>query len=228
MNDDQHHKRDNHHETDQTTEGTCNLESGNQDSGNEDSRSGRGDSRFMDDGGRRNEEVDGHSAPGSLQEISDAEILDLDSDPVALKAHLVEAVATRVTTRVMRHYSGPLPPASEMAEYESVLQGSADRILRMTEKSVDAKTKATLADAGVTSAIEDGMRDDSRRASRQQIFSFFIITAAFIAGCVFTLFDKQIPAIFSAVVFVVSGVVSYRFGRQKEKYQLISDDKASE
>lgn len=224
MNDDQHHKRDNNHETDQTTEGTCNLESGNQDSGNEDPRSGRGDSRFMDDGGRRNEEVDGHSAPGSLQEISDAEILDSDSDPIALKAHLVEAVATRV----MRHYSGPLPPASEMAEYESVLQGSADRILRMTEKSVDAKTKATLADAGVTSAIEDGMRDDSRRASRQQIFSFFIITAAFIAGCVFTLFDKQIPAIFSAVVFVVSGVVSYRFGRQKEKYQLISDDKASE
>jgi hypothetical protein len=224
MNDDQHHKRDNGHETDQTTEGTCNLESGNQDSGNEDPRSWRGDLRFMDDGGRRNEEVDGHSAPGSLQEISDAEILDLDSDPVALKAHVVEAVVTRA----MRHYSGPLPPASEMAEYESVLQGSADRILRMTEKSVDAKTKATLADAGVTSAIEDGMRDDSRRASRQQIFSFFIITAAFIAGCVFTLFDKQIPAIFSAVVFVVSGMVSYRFGRQKEKYQSISDDKASE
>jgi len=178
----------------------------------------------MDDGGRRNEEVDGHSAPRSLQEISDAEILDSDSDPVALKAHVVEAVVTRA----MRHYSGPLPPASEMAEYESVLQGSADRILRMTEKSVDAKTKATLADAGVTSAIEDGMRDDSRRASRQQIFCFFIITAAFIAGCIFTLFDKQIPAIFSAVVFVVSGMVSYRFGRQKEKYQLISDDKASE
>ena len=224
MNDDQHHKRDNDHETDQTTEGTCNLESGNQDSGNEDPRSGRGDLRFMDDGGRRNEEVDGHSAPRSLQEISDAEILDSDSDPVALKAHVVEAVVTRA----MRHYSGPLPPASEMAEYESVLQGSADRILRMTEKSVDAKTKATLADAGVTSAIEYGMRDDSRRASRQQIFCFFIITAAFIAGCIFTLFDKQIPAIFSAVVFVVSGMVSYRFGRQKEKYQLISDDKASE
>ena len=224
MNDDQHHKRDNDHETDQTTEGTCNLESGNQDSGNEDPRSGRGDLRFMDDGGRRNEEVDGHSAPRSLQEISDAEILDSDSDPVALKAHVMEAFVTRA----MRHYSGPLPPASEMAEYESVLQGSADRILRMTEKSVDAKTKATLADAGVTSAIEDGMRDDSRRASRQQIFSFFIITAAFIAGCVFTLFDKQIPAIFSAVVFVVSGIVSYRFGRQKERYQLISDDKESE
>lgn len=224
MNDDQHHKRDNDHETDQTTEGTCNLESGNQDSGNEDPRSGRGDLRFMDDGGRRNEEVDGHSAPRSLQEISDAEILDSDSDPVALKAHVMEAFVTSA----MRHYSGPLPPASEMAEYESVLQGSADRILRMTEKSVDAKTKATLADAGVTSAIEDEMRDDSRRASRQQIFSFFIITAAFIAGCVFTLFDKQIPAIFSAVVFVVSGMVSYRFGRQKERYQLISDDKASE
>jgi len=224
MNDDQHHKRDNDHETDQTTEGTCNLESGNQDSGNEDPRSGRGDLRFMDDGGRRNEEVDGHSESRSLQEISDAEILDSDSDPVALKAHVVEAVVTRA----MRHYSGPLPPASEMAEYESVLQGSADRILKMTEKSVDAKTKATLADAGVTSAIEDGMRDDSRRASRQQIFYFFIITAAIIAGCVFTLFDKQIPAIFSAAVFVVSGMVSYRFGRQKEKYQLISDDKASE
>ena len=51
MNDDQHHKRDNDHETDQTTEGTCNLESGNQDSDNEDPRSGRGDLRFMDDGG---------------------------------------------------------------------------------------------------------------------------------------------------------------------------------
>ena len=79
MNDDQHHKRDNHHETDQTTEGTCNLESGNQDSGNEDSRSGRGDSRFMDDGGRRNEEVDGHSSSRNLRKIDSAEIFDLNS-----------------------------------------------------------------------------------------------------------------------------------------------------
>jgi uncharacterized membrane protein len=34
-------------------------------------------------------------------------------------------------------WSGPLPPASQLREYESVLPGSADRILSMTERQAE-------------------------------------------------------------------------------------------
>lgn len=38
-------------------------------------------------------------------------------------------------------YSGPLPPASEFAKYESALAGSSDRILRMAESSLGHANK---------------------------------------------------------------------------------------
>lgn len=34
-------------------------------------------------------------------------------------------------------YSGPIPPAGQLREYEEVLPGSADRILRMAENQAD-------------------------------------------------------------------------------------------
>jgi len=46
------------------------------------------------------------------------------------------ARAARVTTIA---HEGPLPMASEFAAYEQVLPGSANRILRMAEKSLEAE-----------------------------------------------------------------------------------------
>ena len=44
------------------------------------------------------------------------------------------------------YHSGPLPRASEFAEYEEVLPGAADRILCMAERSLNAEIKAAYID----------------------------------------------------------------------------------
>ena len=38
-----------------------------------------------------------------------------------------------ITAQISKSYSGPLPPASELAEYNNVLPGAADRIISMAE-----------------------------------------------------------------------------------------------
>lgn len=56
---------------------------------------------------------------------------------------------------VLEHYSGPLPAPRQLAEYDQILPGAADRILKMAEselatknrsldKLVDTESKATL------------------------------------------------------------------------------------
>ena len=42
-------------------------------------------------------------------------------------------VGTRAIAQITESYSGPLPPSVELAEYERVLPGSADRIVSMAE-----------------------------------------------------------------------------------------------
>ncbi|MYE26711.1 MAG: DUF2335 domain-containing protein [Chloroflexi bacterium] len=39
-----------------------------------------------------------------------------------------------ILSREVRRYSGPIPPAEEIARYEEVLPGSADRLLSMAER----------------------------------------------------------------------------------------------
>lgn len=41
--------------------------------------------------------------------------------------------STTVTAEFSQSYSGPLPPAKELAEYEKVLPGAAERIVAMAE-----------------------------------------------------------------------------------------------
>lgn len=42
-----------------------------------------------------------------------------------------------VATMVQKHHSGPLPAPEDMAEYERILPGGAERIFRMTELEQD-------------------------------------------------------------------------------------------
>lgn len=57
-------------------------------------------------------------------------------------------------SREVRRYSGPIPPAEEVARYEEVLPGSADRLLSMAEREqrdiVSFRNKVLLATTIVT------------------------------------------------------------------------------
>lgn len=46
--------------------------------------------------------------------------------------------------QVRKYRSGPVAPPEELREYEDILPGAADRILRMAEATLDAENQAKL------------------------------------------------------------------------------------
>lgn len=66
------------------------------------------------------------------------------SSKPAIKQNKVSQRQERPTAQTML-YSGPIPPASEMAKYEALSPGMADRILGMAERQVDHRIKIETA-----------------------------------------------------------------------------------
>ena len=60
-------------------------------------------------------------------------------DGVVSQGSLNIAVERVTAVMVSEHFSGPLPHPKHIAGYEAVLAGSADRIITMAEKAVDAR-----------------------------------------------------------------------------------------
>jgi len=74
-----------------------------------------------------------------------------------------------------RMYSGPLPPADEIAAYEQTCKGAADRIISMAEKSLSNRI-----------ANEQYIiKEDAKQVGRGQIFGF--VLALFFGAIAFAL-----------------------------------------
>lgn len=74
-----------------------------------------------------------------------------------------------------RMYSGPLPPADEIAAYEQTCKGAADRIISMAEQSLSNR---------ITNE-QFIIKEDAKQVGRGQIFGF--ILALFFGGIAFAL-----------------------------------------
>ncbi len=76
-------------------------------------------------------------------------------------------------TRIQRvvTYSGPLPPSSELAKYEKVQPGAADRIIAMAENVQIMERSKFQEEAGII----------RRRITNSTMVSFYMITAAIVA-----------------------------------------------
>ena len=68
-------------------------------------------------------------------------------------------------------YSGPLPPPSDLAEYDGILPGAADRILRMAEESQNIQRRA----------LNGKISIDKTRAIFSGVTSICLIASAVIA-----------------------------------------------
>ena len=91
-----------------------------------------------------------------------------NSKPVAKqKQQDVAVVATSSRSLV---YSGPLPPANEMAQYEKTCTGAADRIITMAEQQSEHRQKVEY----------DTVRVANRRSILGGIFAFIIALASII------------------------------------------------
>ncbi len=123
-----------------------------------------------------NQEVDKPTSETetSLDQVSDegdelAEDFDLKH---WLKKDTPPEVLERVT-RIQRivTYSGPLPPSSELAKYEKVQLGAADRIIAMAENVQIMERSKFQEEAGII----------RRRITTSTMVSFYMITAAIVA-----------------------------------------------
>jgi uncharacterized membrane protein len=96
----------------------------------------------------------------------------------ASKTHLVAAQYTQFTT-------GPLPEAQQLVQYESILPGSADRILIMAENQ--ARHRQEIEKLVIAANIRD-----SRAGT---IFAFFISMSTIIAGTIVALNGYDWPGV---------------------------------
>lgn len=97
------------------------------------------------------------------------------------------------------HFSGPLPPASELNAYEEALPGLAERIVAMAEKEQDARLQAE----------RDVLLENKKMldlAARGQWFVFVLVGASLLCGTICA-FLKQPTA--SAAAFGVAFGLGY-------------------
>lgn len=105
----------------------------------------------------------------------------------------------------MISHSGPLPPASEFAAYESVLSGAADQILAMAEKSTAAAAEATQADAAATRAAAASISEDGVAVKRGQYIYAGRTLMCFVSAVILVIFEHPIPVAISGVAGIASG-----------------------
>lgn len=116
-------------------------------------------------------------------------------------------------------YSGPLPPASEMAQYEKICPGAADRIIAIVEKQSEHRQK-----------IEHvAVWASSWRSILGVVFAFFIAIAALILSgiCFYLGYIKTGCTIFGSTLATVVGTFIY--GTNSEKHERVEKwDKAQQ
>jgi uncharacterized membrane protein len=111
-------------------------------------------------------------------------------------------------------FIGPIPPPKVMADYESLLPGSADRILCMAEKQQEHRME--LEKQAVSSELKQNKRG--------QIFGFIVFLFSLGAGIVFAIKGMVALATTFLTVTMVSIIAIFVIGRREVTKDL--DDKS--
>ena len=79
---------------------------------------------------------------GKLPAVSEKEIVDqLEQLPEDQRQQILAKAVVQLSRTEVSLFSGPLPPAEELARYEDALPGSADRIVTMAEKEQEIRAQ---------------------------------------------------------------------------------------
>ena len=107
-------------------------------------------------------------------------------------------------TRQQVSYSGPLPPADELAQYESVLPGAAERILSLAEKEAEHRHRA-----------DDKIIEKTLHFNKVgQILSFSLSLLSLGAVCLCVVLSQPGASIAPALIAIPS-ILSVIFNREK-------------
>jgi uncharacterized membrane protein len=105
---------------------------------------------------------------------------------------------------VQASYSGPIPQAQELAKYEAIIPGAAERILQMAEKNQAHQI-----------SIEIKALDAARREARRgQVFALLIALCAFGAAIAAMIMGYPVVASVIGGTTVVSLAVAFIKGRE--------------
>lgn len=109
---------------------------------------------------------------------------------------------------VSQHYSGPIPPASELAKYKETLPDAPERIMSMAETQQKHRNELERA------LIKERIRENKSG----QIFGFFIVLLFLFATITmgYTGYEKVAIAIMSAATILVCIFVLKIWPRRKD------------
>lgn len=103
------------------------------------------------------------------------------------------------------HYSGPIPPSGELREYDQVLPGAAERILKMAE--IDQQHTHEMEKIGLRMTFIE------KRIG--QIFALMVSLGAFTAAVVMTYFHAEKAAMVLGGSTILGLVSTFIAGRKK-------------
>jgi uncharacterized membrane protein len=122
----------------------------------------------------------------------------------ALTQHSVSSL-----TLESSRFEGPLPPPTDLAQYEQVSPGFADRIVQMAEKEQDFRHL----DIG-------NVRDMQRKIiGRGQVFGFILTLVIILGGILLIMSDKPTSGFIAilAGIATVAGPFFYSASREKKQ-----------
>ncbi len=133
-------------------------------------------------------------------------------DPEKLEKIFLKKELRQVSSK----FSGPIPPPELLEGYENIVPGSADRIIRMTERQIDHRTN-------IESLIVKG---DNRRADKGLTFAFMLGILCIVVAAALAYLGQPNVAIVIIVVLFGTGTTTYIYGTNVRKQE--RENKAEE
>jgi uncharacterized membrane protein len=114
-----------------------------------------------------------------------------------------------VSTKV-EQFSGPLPPPAILEQYNNVVPGAAERILKMAEEQ--SNHRRSLEQKVISSDVDN--------ARLGMVFGFIIGLVAILAGVYIVIIDKNNQGYFLSLGAIVALVGVFVYGRKKKEQRL--------
>lgn len=130
-----------------------------------------------------------------------------DAEPEEREA--IASVATAIALR-SEHYEGPLPPSHMLREYEEILPGSADRIIRMAERQAEHRQ-------GIEKTV---IACKSRSETLGVVFAGLIGLSAIAGGVFLIAIGRGVEGLVAIITAMGSLVGAFVYGTRSEKKEL--------
>lgn len=148
-----------------------------------------------------------------VDEVLDAEEVELDEGN--------QAQLIRTSTRVEMHKSheGPLPAPEDFERYDQVLPGAAERILALTESTVEHRQQMAVRHHNMVERLAD------RFISAALAIGLAAIAAALVIAVLLVVFGEPIWGAGIAVVDIIAAAIGLtRMMRRRPRPEPVDDD----